>query len=159
MIGLTILAAATIAGAWQDVSKVDPITDVKRGIVFVDSAPDSPVKGSIILKCDILAKGPSQVYASIVSAKYLGRSDYYGRTAIWRIDDAKPVSESWSYDAETFSNMKPASFVTALAGGKRMVVRATTYESQNVDMAFDVEGAAEAIKLVYATCGDKSPIP
>lgn len=141
-----------IAGNWWDSSVTDPITDVRRGIVYADSADQ---KASVVLKCD--RSGPGTVYATIITGQYLGEGRSKYRNLIYRFDDRAPVESRWGHDSSYAFNFEPEAFVSAMRGSSKLVVRATAYDYSNVDVIFDVTGADQAIQRVYEACGDTAP--
>ncbi len=138
---------------WIDLSKIDPITDDRRGIAYV-KAEDG--ESSLVLKCD--EAGAGSVYVNVISRDYLGEGRSRSRKLIYRFDAEPPVEDSWLYDKSYALNLAPASFVTSLRNAEKVAIRATTYDFGTVDMTFNVSGAAEAIDLVYSACGDTLPV-
>jgi hypothetical protein len=136
------------------------MTDKVRARAFVRGTD-----GSLLgVKCD--EPGPDSLYVQFISPKYLGGGGGSGafRGFMYRVDGGEPVQQEWFYDGNNAilsqsggTKQKTLDMIHALASAHKIVVRAITFELENVDAAFDVPGAAAAIAHVAATCGAATP--
>lgn len=139
------------SGAWTIMETHDAMSDAGRGIAALDS-PD----GSIIVKCD----PGSHMYIEFASKSYLGASDNAFRPLIFRFDQGQVQNGRGFYDGRTAGLMEGnivSSFVTQLLRSKTLAVRATTYDGNEVNASFSVQGGDEAISRAYKACG--MPLP
>jgi hypothetical protein len=155
-----IAAAAPAQAKWRFDENVDPITDVRRPIIVLDNSTGD----AIVLKCD--SHGLRQVYAQIIAHSYLGGSGARStsRQITYRFDSLPPVNDSWTYDGRwaasggTSLGGKFPEFIRGLSASSKVAFRAVTYDFDYVDMIFDSTGSDEAIRKVFADCGDQSLI-
>ena len=150
-------SSSTTVGNWSVDKTVDGFSDAKRGIAMTKPAKD----GAIVVKCD--KPGADSLYVSIISMTYLGsdriRRTFTGGLNKYRFDEAPPADlPTARYDgrsAHLFSK-DALSFLKALetADPKRLRLQLVTYDSNIVQIDFDVTGAAAAIKQTAEICED-----
>jgi len=99
------------------------------------------------LKCD--RHGQGRVYAQFISRDYLGDGN---RALTYRLDSAAPVESEWEYKSRFAILWDEQLLITPMADASRLVIRAQTSGGDNVDAAFDITGAREAIKQTYRLC-------
>lgn len=145
-------AAPETIGSWLYSETIDAITDEGRAGagVFNDD-------GAFMIKCD--APGPGSVYISFRPTQFLGRSIERRdlRAVTYRFDSNEPVTSgrAWSYtDTSTLLTENVTDFAKRMQSAGRIVMRAETYRFAQVTAVFDLTGADEVVRRVYAACGD-----
>ena len=143
-----------IAPDWQFWSATDKITDMTRGFARAQSGNG----GILIVKCD--GTGDNEIYAQFIFDKFIGSGAQPSRPITYRADGGTPqivaAMEDKNY-AAIFSTSF-ARFANDIASAKKLVVRATTFEGEDVDAELRINGAAIAIHAVAQACGTKSPV-
>ncbi|CAI8939644.1 hypothetical protein [Burkholderia ambifaria] len=149
-------AQDTAAGSrWRFKTLKDAMTDKVRGIASLESRDGARTGALLIFKCDV--PGANSVYVQISFDQYLGAT--HERSAMrdmqYRIDGGAPERLTSEYDDKDLivigaSDVKR--FAGAVANGKRLVVRAMTYQYSDVDTEFDLSDAAAQIRRVAETC-------
>ncbi|KWA10649.1 hypothetical protein [Burkholderia territorii] len=146
---------ATAGSGWRFKTLKDAMTDKVRGIASLESRDGANTGAMLIFKCD--EPGPNSVYVQISFGQYLGatheRSEM--RDVQYRIDNGAPERLTSEYD-DKYVLVTDASdvkrFAGAVANGKRLIVRAKTYQYSEVDTEFDLSDAAAQIRRVAETC-------
>ncbi|MCA7945082.1 hypothetical protein [Burkholderia vietnamiensis] len=139
--------------SWQFKTLKDAMTDKVRGIASLESGADTD--SVLIFKCD--EPGTNSVYVQLSFGQYLGatRDRDELRDVQYRVDGSAParlISDySDKYLIVTDEN-DVKRFAGAVANGKRLVVRAKTYQYSEVDAEFDLRDAATQIRRVAETC-------
>ncbi|KVS62657.1 hypothetical protein [Burkholderia cepacia] len=145
----------TAGSGWRFKTLKDAMTDKVRGIASLDSRDGANTGALLIFKCD--EPGPNSVYVQISFGQYLGATHERSETRDmqYRIDGGAPERLTSEYgdkylivtDARDVKR-----FAAAVANGKRLVVRAKTYQYSEVDTEFDLSDAAMQIGRVAETC-------
>ncbi|MGU7882090.1 hypothetical protein ACV22Y_19725 [Burkholderia sp. AW50-3] len=146
---------ATAGSGWRFKTLTDAMTDKARGIASLESRDGANTGALLIFKCD--EPGPNSVYVQISFGQYLGAT--HERSAMrdmqYRIDGGVPERLTSEYDDKYLivTDAKDVKrFATAVAKGKRLAVRAKTYQYSEVDTEFDLSDAATQIRHVAETC-------
>lgn len=140
---------AAAGDAWQFEVVVDPITDAKRGMASVQGDG-----GLLVVKCD---SGRRDMYVHLISKTYLGGrgGSWDSRNLTYRIDSEAPVTRRWMHngsEAALFRADAQPLIAELSRGSSRVVIRATTFEYQSVDMIFPLEGVMAAIGQAGDAC-------
>lgn len=142
-------------GSWLVWEVTDPVDDSRRA-----GAAASGVGGRLRVKCDAAGEG---IYVELKTVEYLGesirRSDDLGRRVMVRFDNDPAVPLQWNYGAD-YALLQPGAeadtFLTRLRTASRLIVRAKTYQFEDVDIVFELTGSAEALEIVAAGCAPTS---
>jgi hypothetical protein len=120
----------------------------------------------LMLRCD--KPGANEVYAMVAASKNLvpPASTYVMRPVKIKVDDRPAYDDRWRFLERTASAVNLGSersltrLLTDLADAKTLKVELypdTRYKTEIVTVAFNIEGAEEAINLVYEKCQDQRP--
>ncbi|WP_176307887.1 hypothetical protein [Burkholderia ambifaria] len=146
---------AAAGSGWHFRTLKDAMTDKVRGIASLESRDGANTGALLIFKCD--EPGPNSVYVQISFGQYLGATHERSETRDmqYRIDGGAPERLTSEYD-DKYLIVTDASgvkrFAAAVANGKRLVVRAKTYQYSEVDTEFDLSDAAAQIRRVAEAC-------
>lgn len=146
---------ATVESGWRFKTLKDAMTDKVRGIASLESRDGANTGALLIFKCD--EPGANSIYVQVSFGQYLGATHERSgmRDMQYRIDDGAPGRLTSEY-GDKYLIVTEASdvrrFAAALANGKRLVVRAKTYQYSEVDTEFDLSDAAAQIRRVAETC-------
>lgn len=163
-IAVTLLAFASTAAVAQEQAAETPwqFFDGEGGMygALVQSEDGSQVA----IKCD--KPGRKEVYAMILPAtKKLAVANIRAitRPIRFQFDSRSPTTENWRiYEtyASALGKTGDASltrFITGLRNASAVKIRVDTGIGPDVDLAFDVSGARDAVTKVYTTCKDSPP--
>jgi type VI secretion system protein VasI len=145
-------SSSTDTGEWELSEKRDPITDairVSAALKANDNESRNVRNATMFVRCD-----NKELDLFVSWGKYL--SDNRGVTL--RIDDAPPVTKSWSTATGKTALFAPGdvrAFASQLASAKRFVAQANPYDEAPATAVFDLAGAEKAIAKVLAACPAK----
>ncbi|MBL3963090.1 hypothetical protein H3O04_11325 [Burkholderia sp. KCJ3K979] len=146
---------AAAGSGWHFRTLKDAMTDKVRGIASLESRDGASTGALLIFKCD--QPGADSVYVQISFGQYLGATHERNETrdVQYRVDGGAAQRLTSEYD-DKYLIVTDASdvkrFAAAVANGKRLLVRAKTYQYSEVDTEFDLSDAAAQIRRVAETC-------
>ena len=152
---LGLLTATPARAEWTYKEIVDPMSDVRRGIMAAQGD-----NASIVIKCD--ENGDGSLYIHIISTKYLGEGRSPSRTVKYRIDGGVPQEISGYHDKNgvLISQVKPGTaggkMLEGILSGAKLVLQLTTYDFESYTSVIDVAGARANFAKAAKTCGDTS---
>lgn len=139
-------------GDWSIEQGKDTMTDIVSTSVHVRSG-----EAQLDYGCNS-GRGARTMFILTTTA-FLGgvRGDNF-RRVLFRVDAGQPVNVTWKYgDNYAFASfhdvMDPV--INAMAAGKKLAVRVTTYRGEQVDTEFSIDGAARAFAFVDNNCLSK----
>ncbi|RQV39101.1 hypothetical protein DF027_21155 [Burkholderia cenocepacia] len=146
---------AAAESSWRFQTLKDAMTDKVRGIASLESRDGASTGALLIFKCD--EPGPNSVYVQISFGQYLGATHERSETrdVQYRIDGGTPGRLTSEYDDKYLLVTDPGDvkrFAAAVANGKRLAVRAKTFQYSAVDTEFDLSDAPPHIRRVAETC-------
>jgi hypothetical protein len=118
----------------------------------------------LTFKCE--KKGKGQVVAVLFSTKAFAppKNRFDMRPVTVQVDKGRAMEERWRYFGQTVTavDMKNERTLTTLIGemekGTELHLRVNPEGASSYEITFPVEGAREALHLVYESCGDTYPM-
>jgi hypothetical protein len=146
---------ARIAPDWLFQTTTDKMNDMPRGI----ARTQEPEGGGLVLKCD--AVGDRSVYAQFFFSQFIGAGSSPYRPITYRADGRSPHTVS-AIEDKSYALIMPGAgmdqLVDDIKDAKTLVVRATTFEDETVEMELKIAGVRAAIQKVSQACGRHAPM-
>ncbi|MFC3079530.1 hypothetical protein ACFODL_15630 [Phenylobacterium terrae] len=141
---LALVASSAHAADWSYHEERDPIDDtLTSGAILKTEDADLTVMCSEGRTLGVLFTAP----------KYLSSRDY--GPLVYRFDDGVIHERRWFRTKRTAlaSGEEALRFVTGLNGGRKVAIRAKSYDGTTVTREFDLTGDNSPVSRVLAACG------
>lgn len=143
--------ASTSSPRWNCSSEKSKLTDQKNVYCSVESLEEFGA-GYQTHRADLMARCVEGKVESLINFdSYLGLET---TTVRYRVDQQKLVSSEWSISTNTKAAFAPGAkkLLAALSTAKQLVVRATPYGENPVEVTFNVGGFDEGLAQIRDAC-------
>lgn len=150
-IGLSAVFAqeAERIGSWEFVVETDEITNQASARIL-----NKVGRAALRFQCDYA--GPDSVYAAYFAPRYLGALNNDSKREVrYQVDDRNPVTVLWSHRSIVAFDQRREStrpLTAAIAAGRSVVIRASTYDYEQVETRFSLDGTQTALDRLYQAC-------